>query len=177
MKAITAGALPFTFLAAAIMLGGCVAEKREWSETDTEAEPASANNKACYGNAMDFALPDKPDIKVQIDTCVESSENRRRAYVKGSWSGRMDNIGGTRFDSFVITYRLEQNDDIKLVASHELTDELNKQYSGTFGPIQMGWFEVTSENGWSCDGVAEYNINADGPDTQTWELHGSPLIP
>ena len=196
MNTIKMVALPFTFLAAAVMLGGCVGaepgegdealdaqtaaqtepEQTVEAEETAEAADALTSDNVCYSNTTDFALPNKPDISVTIKTCVESTGYNRRAYLQGSWSGSLGFIGGKRFDSFVVYNRLERYDTSIAINDCDLTGLMNNEYSGTFSCVGP-WHYSTSLNGWSGDGKAVYNIDADGLGNKTWDLHGSPLIP
>lgn len=137
---------------------------------------ANIEANVCYSNTRDFSLHRKPDIAVRIDVCVESAGKNRRAYVKGSWKGSLGFIGGKRFDSFRVHYRLEHRNRTIRIDDCDLTPRINNDYSGSFTCRKDTWYHHKSKKHWTGDGKAVYNIDGDGEGNKTWQLHGSPPI-
>lgn len=139
------------------------------------ATPASAAS-GCYPNSKSYDLPGKPDVTVTVQMCVQSSGNSRRTYAKIGWDGNLGYIGGKRFNSYVLSIRLEKNDAIKTVTSCDFTSNINNNYSSEdhfcYGP----WLSSSSSGGWTGDGKALADVADDGNGTYTWDLHGSPVI-
>lgn len=139
------------------------------------ATPANAATQ-CYPNSKSYDLPGKPDVTVTVQMCVQSSGSSRRAYAKIDWDGNLGYIGGKRFNSFVVSVRLEKNDSIKTVTSCDYTSNINANYSSSDHFCTGPWLASSSTGGWSGDGKVLADIADDGNGTYTWDLHGSALI-
>jgi hypothetical protein len=159
-----------------VAVGLCAAALATAGTMGISAGPASAAT-ACYPNTKTIALPGKPDVKVTVDTCVQSDGDYYRPYVKIRWDGTSGFIGGTRFNSFAVSYRLERYDSTKTVFSCDKTSAINGHESGSTACYGYRWHHSTDSGGWTADGKVLYDVANDGNSTYTWQLHGSPAIP
>ncbi|MFB4262527.1 hypothetical protein [Nonomuraea sp. GTA35] len=141
------------------------------------ASPAQAASWTCDASwqTKSFDLPNKPDVTVRARACVYKDGNTRRARIQFSWDTNTGVSVGKRFDKFVVQARLERYDAVFRHMNCDYTEALNYYVSGS-DTCTTGYMTSTAQNGWTSDGTIVYNIDGDGKDDFTWNLHGSDQV-
>jgi hypothetical protein len=140
--------------------------------------PSASAAQACTHNKKDFDLPNKPNLSVGIKLCVWTHGARSDGVsghaniAWGSWAG----LGGKRFDSFILTLRLERGNRQVRIRPCDITHEINRDTDGDYfcGPSDTA--RKGRYSNWTIDGFVRYRIAGAGHGFQTWQLTGTPQI-
>jgi len=160
--------------------------------TMTLAGPAEAagNSTKCHSSSRTFALPGKPDVKLNLSICAKSwahgGHRHYRAWLgKASWSGSSFWIGGKRFSDVSVHMRLEHgkkavdNCDNGICTVKTISQAINDNNDGSRSYSSSGYGSlgmISKTRGWTAAASVDVDIANDGRGPRTWELHGTAAV-
>jgi hypothetical protein len=121
-------------------------------------------------NTRTIALPNKPDMIVDVELCLYNHVGSYQGIVKYSWRSTTGGDGfGTKFNDFVAVGWVQKNNHNKCRQSS--TPSVNSNASGS-GLVSCSWHSANT-GGVTTDGQIVYDVANDGKAPHTWNLTGT----